>query len=168
MHVRNSLVYRLTSMMLYDGLGYFFVLTCVNVANLIAYRSLNLQTAACSAGYAITWIMCQRLLLHLHSASIERRMDSINAAVTISQNIESSRDASSALRSQFERKSGHSSELTIPDFSIHSLDGLPEIPAHVDVQVRIERTVKFENRPPREFPLENYTHSGRASGPDSV
>ncbi|KAF8893923.1 hypothetical protein BD779DRAFT_961829 [Infundibulicybe gibba] len=43
----SSVVSQVTKMMLYDGLGYFFVLTAVNILNLIMYRtSHDVQNAA--------------------------------------------------------------------------------------------------------------------------
>ncbi|KAL4266568.1 Transmembrane protein [Pleurotus pulmonarius] len=157
---RTSLMYRLANMMLYDGLGYFLLLTSVNIVNLILYRSQNLQTAACSVGYAITWIMCQRLLLHLHNASMDRRMASLEEAVTITQDIDSARAASRALRSQFEKDTRNTFDLTVPDFDSSIGGHESELPSHVDVQVRIERTVKVETRP-RTFELENYSRSAQ-------
>ncbi|KAL0956219.1 hypothetical protein HGRIS_002375 [Hohenbuehelia grisea] len=157
---RSSLMPKLLKMMIYDGLGYFILLTAVNVINLILYRSLNLQTAACALGYTITWIMSQRLLIHLHDASIERRNESINAAVTITQNLESAYSVSHAVRTQFEQKSA-GFQLTVPDFE--SSEGSTELPEHMDVQVRIERTIKLEDQRPRTYELEDYSRSGRST-----
>ncbi|PPQ98410.1 hypothetical protein CVT24_004089 [Panaeolus cyanescens] len=58
--------------MLYDGLGYLVVLTAVNILNLILYRtSAEIQvrisfTAGASLAYCVSWIMSQRLLIHLY------------------------------------------------------------------------------------------------------
>lgn len=62
---------RLIRTMIYDGLGYFLVLTCVNVFNLILYRASDqsVQSAGASLGYVVTWIMSQRILLHLRELS---------------------------------------------------------------------------------------------------
>ncbi|KAL1723827.1 hypothetical protein EV715DRAFT_285891 [Schizophyllum commune] len=58
---------RLFTMMVYDGMSYFVVLTGVNILNLIFYRTDELiQTAGSSLGYALNWIMSMKLLLHLH------------------------------------------------------------------------------------------------------
>ncbi|KZV99218.1 hypothetical protein EXIGLDRAFT_249072 [Exidia glandulosa HHB12029] len=57
----------LARLMLFDGLGYFFGLTAVNILNIILYKTAptTLQSAGASLGYAITWIMAQRILIHL-------------------------------------------------------------------------------------------------------
>ncbi|KAF7362110.1 hypothetical protein MVEN_00556800 [Mycena venus] len=113
--------------MLVDGLWYFVVLTLVNFLNLGFYRFFSpvqwgdVQTAAASLGYCVTWVMSQRLLIHLHEASVERRNESIGAAVTITQHIASARDVSRAIRSQFESKNGGGFDLTVPDFDLESL-----------------------------------------------
>ncbi|KAJ7212039.1 hypothetical protein GGX14DRAFT_314956, partial [Mycena pura] len=73
-----------------------------------------------SLGYCVTWIMSQnlnlKLLIHLHDASVERRNESINAAVTITQKLLSAREVSRAIRSQFESKNGMGLDLTVPYF----------------------------------------------------
>ncbi|KZV89610.1 hypothetical protein EXIGLDRAFT_771596 [Exidia glandulosa HHB12029] len=64
---------RLARMMMFDGIGYFFVLTAVNILNIILYKTAPtaLQSAGASLGYAITWIMAQRILIHLRDMSDE-------------------------------------------------------------------------------------------------
>ncbi|KAF4599742.1 hypothetical protein EYR40_006841 [Pleurotus pulmonarius] len=143
---RTSLMYRLANMMLYDGLGYFLLLTSVNIVNLILYRSQNLQAP----------VVSQRRL----DASMDRRMASLEEAVTITQDIDSARAASRALRSQFEKDTRNTFDLTVPDFDSSIGGHESELPSHVDVQVRIERTVKVETRP-RTFELENYSRSAQ-------
>ncbi|KIK78757.1 hypothetical protein PAXRUDRAFT_311174 [Paxillus rubicundulus Ve08.2h10] len=58
---------RLIKTMLYDGLGYFVALTAVNIFNVILYHSRDegLQSSGASLGYVVTWIMSQRILIHL-------------------------------------------------------------------------------------------------------
>ncbi|KAH7910356.1 hypothetical protein BJ138DRAFT_1153035 [Hygrophoropsis aurantiaca] len=58
---------RLIRVMIYDGLGFFVVLTASNVLNLILYRASDeaVQSSGASLGYAVTWIMSQRILIHL-------------------------------------------------------------------------------------------------------
>ncbi|KAF8995471.1 hypothetical protein BDQ17DRAFT_1365656 [Cyathus striatus] len=74
--------------MLYDGLGYLVMLTAVNILNLVLYRTSRdvqnaglvnvvfttvtdinhaITTLRASLGYCVSWIMSQRLLIHLHS-----------------------------------------------------------------------------------------------------
>ncbi|KAK0454711.1 hypothetical protein EV421DRAFT_437613 [Armillaria borealis] len=146
--------------MIYDGLGYFSVLTGVNVVNLVLYQTkYDIQLAATSVGYCVTWIMSQRLLIHLHDASRERRMQTINTEMTITRDIENARDVSHALRSQFRPKSGLSFELTVPDFDMLTTDEYPETP---EVHVRIERTVTAEQGTATGFTLEDYSRGSEA------
>ncbi|KAJ3487775.1 hypothetical protein NLI96_g3320 [Meripilus lineatus] len=74
-------------MMLVDGLGYFLVLTgeihatragrqmsttfiAANIFNLVLYRTTNPE--AQSSGYAVTWIMSQRIVIHLRDTAVGR------------------------------------------------------------------------------------------------
>ncbi len=91
---------------------------------------------------------------------MDRRMASLEEAVTITQDIDSARAASRALRSQFEKDTRNTFDLTVPDFDSSIGGHESELPSHVDVQVRIERTVKVETRP-RTFELENYSRSAQ-------
>ncbi|KAJ6497819.1 hypothetical protein C8R45DRAFT_984349 [Mycena sanguinolenta] len=159
------------SMMLVDGIWYFIGLALVNFLNLGFYRATPLEVqvghffapSLASLGYCVTWIMSQRLLIHLHEASVERRNESIDAAVTISQHIASARDVSRALRSQFESKSGAGFDLTVPDFDVESLSRTaPDVDRDAEVHVRIERTVRME-RVPRVYELEDYSRTARST-----
>ena len=54
--------------LLVDGLGYFVMLTAVNIVNLVFFKTAPttaLQTAASSLGYTVTMIGGQRILIHL-------------------------------------------------------------------------------------------------------
>jgi len=57
---------RLLKILLYDGLGYFLVLTLTNLANILLYRGIGnvIQTTGASFEYAVTWIMSQQILIH--------------------------------------------------------------------------------------------------------
>jgi len=74
-HVISALTHfsasRFMKMLLYDGLGYFVVLAAVNVANIFLFRNSNalIQASGASLGYAVTWIMCQRILMHPSEAN---------------------------------------------------------------------------------------------------
>ncbi|KAG2122475.1 hypothetical protein DEU56DRAFT_73583 [Suillus clintonianus] len=63
----SNRVERLIRVLIYDGIGYFIVLTASNVLNLILYHttSFDTQSAGASVGYAVTWIMSQRILIHI-------------------------------------------------------------------------------------------------------
>jgi hypothetical protein len=65
---------RLFKILLYDGLGYFVVLTLTNLANILLFRGTDngLQTTGASFGYSVTWIMSQQILIHLHDARTDR------------------------------------------------------------------------------------------------
>ncbi|KAF7298130.1 hypothetical protein HMN09_01034400 [Mycena chlorophos] len=165
----SSVMSRVSRMMLVDGLWYFLALALVNVINLIFYRrpdigppsastqsEVELQTAAASLGYAMTWIMSSKLLVHLRDASTELKDDSLpNGAVTVTHQLSSARDISRALRSQFKSKSGGRFELTVPDFEA----SIGEI-EDVDVHVQIERSVRMEPQlSTRVYELEDYSRS---------
>ncbi|KAH9964954.1 hypothetical protein BC827DRAFT_1265636 [Russula dissimulans] len=57
--------------LLYDGLGYFVVLTAINLMNIFLFRGASVvtETSGASLAYSITWIMSQRILLHPREAS---------------------------------------------------------------------------------------------------
>lgn len=98
----------------------------------------------------------------LTEASRERRNESIDAAITITQHIGTARDVSRAMRSQYERKSNAAFDLTVPDFDLNIIESYPELPDGVDVEVRIERTVMLERRS-RTYELEDYSRNARIS-----
>ncbi|KAI9450378.1 hypothetical protein F5148DRAFT_597707 [Russula earlei] len=58
---------KLLGILIFDGLGYLVVLTAVNLMNVFLLRdgTVVTGTAGVSLGYAFTWIMSQRILLHL-------------------------------------------------------------------------------------------------------
>ncbi|KAH7100464.1 hypothetical protein BKA62DRAFT_245702 [Auriculariales sp. MPI-PUGE-AT-0066] len=62
---------KLVRLMIYDGIGYWAILSGINIVNLIFYKTAptDLQSAGASLGYAITWIMSQRILVNLHELS---------------------------------------------------------------------------------------------------
>ncbi|KAF7327210.1 hypothetical protein MKEN_00298100 [Mycena kentingensis (nom. inval.)] len=89
----TSFMARVSRMMLVDGLWYFLVLGLANVACAVFYRITDIkfastprmtgemQTAAASLGYTVRWIMSQKLIIHLHEASMARRDESLADAV---------------------------------------------------------------------------------------
>lgn len=66
--------------MMYDGLIFLVVLTAVNILNLILYRQLDLttQSTGVSLGYAVVWIMSQRILIHLRELVGERSTSGVS------------------------------------------------------------------------------------------
>jgi hypothetical protein len=137
--------------------------------------------SSASLAYCVSWIMSQRLLIHLYSLSAISRTSSRihwfecldatrehrdrSEAVTISQGIDHPRDVSRAVRTQFEefdQKSTGTFNLTVPD--IDEIYPQSELQQETGVQVRIERIVKLDRRL-RTFELENYSRSsGGRSG----
>ncbi|EMD34791.1 hypothetical protein CERSUDRAFT_86212 [Gelatoporia subvermispora B] len=101
----------LVQIMLYDGLGYFVVLTGANIFNLIIYHTSDeaTQSSAASLGYALTWIMSQRILIHLREAAEEHH----RATHIVTRPLESAHEISHAMRSQFEGKSGLTLDLDL-------------------------------------------------------
>ncbi|KAI0646516.1 hypothetical protein C8Q79DRAFT_1010129 [Trametes meyenii] len=98
----------LVRIMLSDGLVYFVALTGVNIFNLILYRrpDESMQSSGVSLGYALTWIMSQRILIHLRDAAAAHNR-SITTQVVVSRPLPSARSIAQAMRSQFESKDGH-------------------------------------------------------------
>ncbi|KAJ2916283.1 hypothetical protein MD484_g4094, partial [Candolleomyces efflorescens] len=127
--MKNTMMAKVTKMMLYDGLGYLLVLTGVNILNLLLYKtSAEIQTAGSSLGYCVSWIMSQRLLIHLYDASRERNEGSYVEAVTLSQNVNTARDVSRVVRARFDRKGSVPFDPSRPAFEIE-----PSNPHHHNV-----------------------------------
>ncbi|KAJ3800327.1 hypothetical protein GGU11DRAFT_773618 [Lentinula aff. detonsa] len=147
----NSFFAKVTRMMFYDGVGYFTALTCVNILNLVIYRaSQEIQTAAASLGYCVTWIMSKRLIIHLHEVSMKRRIDTVaNAATSSSQSASSEFSSSHEVRTHVKAKSPTASlDLTIPDFDMEDMEaGLDWVEDGNVSHVRSEKTVQVERRP---------------------
>lgn len=158
--MKNTVMAKVTRMMMYDGLGYLLVLTGTNVLNLVLYKATSeVQTAGSSLGYCVSWIMSQRLLVHLYDASRERQEGSYAEAVTLSQNIGTARDVSRVVRAQFDRKHGVPFDYSRPTFEVEPSNPATQqvvFPEDVGVQVRVERTVR-RNRYNRGYELEDYT-----------
>ncbi|KDR75305.1 hypothetical protein GALMADRAFT_249322 [Galerina marginata CBS 339.88] len=153
----NSVMSKLTRMMLYDGIGYLVVLTGVNIVNVVLFKtSQDIQTAAASLAYCVSWIMSQRLLIHLYDASRERREESLDGAeVTITKNIATARDVSRVVRTQFDQKTNTPFDLSRRPHTESGTDE-GEYPDDIGVQVRIERTVRL-NHYTRTYELEDYS-----------
>jgi len=92
---------RLIRTMIYDGLGYFLVLTGVNIFNLILYRASDqgVQSAGASIGYAVTWIMSQRILIHLRELSEPAEITRFENII-LTRPLQPGRSVVNALRSQ--------------------------------------------------------------------
>ncbi|EPQ53637.1 hypothetical protein GLOTRDRAFT_100675, partial [Gloeophyllum trabeum ATCC 11539] len=145
-HSPSTRVTRLIRMMLYDGLLYFVALTGVNVFNTILYRTSDeaLQPAVASLGYAVTWIMSQKILIHLHDAALERAYET-GAPAIVAHSLRSPRDISQAVRSQFEEQ--HQSNASVDHASKIPQSGLSldhGDSSDLAVEVRVERFMTVE------------------------
>ncbi|KAF8842009.1 hypothetical protein BDN67DRAFT_434197 [Paxillus ammoniavirescens] len=96
-HNMNGRFSRLIKTLLYDGLGYFAALTAVNIFNVIFYRESDeiVQPSGASFGYAVTWIMSQRILTHLRE--LNSKSEGFDNVVT--RQFRPGRDAATAIRS---------------------------------------------------------------------
>jgi len=122
----------LIQMMLLDGLGYWILLTAINILNLILYRMSNkaLQTAGASFGYTVVWIMSQNLLIHMRDAVAQRSRQKY----MVTQELSTAKDVVDAMRSQF----------AVPD---EGDSGRSVSDQELDVQIQIERAVTVEYIP---------------------
>ncbi|KAG2134681.1 hypothetical protein BD769DRAFT_1443115 [Suillus cothurnatus] len=138
----SSRVERLIRVLIYDGIGYLIVLSAANVLNLILYHTTDIETqsAGASIGYAVTWIMSQRILIHVRESDTQRLENVIVARPTLT----AQKKVMSGLRSQFESKS-HSKG---SDSARSPINGefRPKSPGksndmELDICVRVERSV---------------------------
>ncbi|KAA1473047.1 hypothetical protein DENSPDRAFT_881736 [Dentipellis sp. KUC8613] len=128
----SSAMSHLIRVMLYDGLWYFVVLTGSNVLNVILYRGNDesLQSSGASLGYAVTWIMSQRILIHIRDATT-------TASPTreiLTQQLQSSHQISGAMRTQRMGKGRFDSAPDDEELDMTELS----------VQVRVERSVVMD------------------------
>ncbi|KAF7304191.1 hypothetical protein MIND_00651200 [Mycena indigotica] len=144
----SSVMSRVSRMMLVDGLGYFLVLALANLSSLAFYRTTDikfsgtpenagqLQTAVASLGYCLRWVMSQKLIIHLHEASVARREDSMNNIVT--------RDGT--YNPQFTSVKTGGFSLTVPDFESSDDQTRPSD----DTRASSERHAQARGRPQQE------------------
>ncbi|KAG0699968.1 hypothetical protein DFH29DRAFT_654488 [Suillus ampliporus] len=99
----SSRVERLVRVLIYDGIGYFVVLSGSNVLNLVLYHTTDVdtQSAGASIAYAVTWIMSQRILINIREMSEPDARRSENVVVARPN----ARKMMTGLRSQFDSKS---------------------------------------------------------------
>ncbi|KAG1868166.1 hypothetical protein C8R48DRAFT_761128 [Suillus tomentosus] len=142
----SSRVEQLIRVLIYDGIGYFIVLSASNVLNLVFYHTPNIQTqtAGASVGYAVTWIMTQRILINVRE-NIKPDPQHLENVI-VARPTHGAQKKMSGLRSQFEPKS-HSKGST----SKSAGDAEFRPPSHctsndmeLDIHVRVERSVMVD------------------------
>lgn len=150
----SSVMSRVSRMMLVDGLWYFIVLALANLSSLSFYRVTDskfasmptvagqVQTAVASLGYCVRWVMSQKLIIHLYEASIARRNESIQNAITVGTHFTSAKTGVPGRLS-----------LTVPsldddEWSVESRGGNERGESDEnmrEVEVRMERTVRLDS-----------------------
>ncbi|KAL5476801.1 hypothetical protein ACEPAI_2987 [Sanghuangporus weigelae] len=97
--------------LLYEGLGYFVILTAVNVFNLVLYlrEDENNQSSGASLGYVLIFIMSQRILIrqrdYADKYNAATSLPSTSHQVSVSRRLDTTREINEALRSQFDHDS---------------------------------------------------------------
>lgn len=140
-HPLSSRLEWLVRVLIYDGIGYFVVLTGSNILNIILYHTSDIKTQAAGAsiGFVVIWIMSQRILIHLRelSEAETRRLDHL-AAVRSPQN---ARDMVPAIRSPLTAKSHIDPEYGLESFNdVHTDDMELEICACVKPSVTLDHS----------------------------
>jgi hypothetical protein len=126
--ILSSRLERVVKVLMYDGIGYLVVLTGSNILNIVLYRESNVQTqsAGASIGYAVTWIMSQRILIHLREMQEAPRVES----VILARPAQSARNVMAGFRSK-----GDADFVTSPR-NTHANDDV-----ELDIRVHVERSV---------------------------
>ncbi|KAG1886516.1 hypothetical protein F4604DRAFT_1722102 [Suillus subluteus] len=146
----SSRVERLIWVLIYDGVGYFFVLSASNVLNLILYHTTDFQTqsAGASMGYAVTWIMSQRILLHIREMT-ELDSQRLENVVIARPTLTARAKMTSGFRSQFESKSQSKNSKNSRDaeFAPTSPRSGNTNTMELGIRVRVERSVVPNHTP---------------------
>jgi len=138
---------------MYDGLGYFVALTAVNMMNVFLYRGAphSIQSSGASLGYAVIWIMSQRILIHLREASVQRAP----VAPSQLQTTNTATMAPSGGRFDEDTKP-YGTDTTDRNLTADLRGSSDHLPSEFDVEVRIDRSLLMG---PRSIIGE---HNGRA------
>ncbi|KAG2067236.1 hypothetical protein BDR04DRAFT_876161 [Suillus decipiens] len=141
----SSRIQQLVRVLIYDGIGYFIVLSVTNILNLILYRmgSIETQSAGASIGYAVTWIMSQRILINIREPATQRLEDVVIGRPTLTAQDK----VMPGLPSQFEPRK-HSKCFSDSRSPIDA-ESRPKPPhdskdAELDIRVNIERSVAVD------------------------
>ncbi|KAG2340467.1 hypothetical protein BDR05DRAFT_537188 [Suillus weaverae] len=135
----STRVERLIRVLIYDGIGYFIVLSAANVLNLILYHTTDIETqsAGASIGYAVTWIMSQRILINIREPDAQRLENVIVARPTLTPQ----KKVMSGLRSQFESKGNSKSSRSPIDAEFGPKSPHNSNDMELDIRVRVDRSV---------------------------
>ncbi|KAH9006034.1 hypothetical protein EDB83DRAFT_2424138 [Lactarius deliciosus] len=125
----------LVKVILYDGLGYFVVLTLMNAVNIVLFRGTGdaIQNSGASLGYSVTWIMSQRILIHLHETRMKH-----NSVVVAPTN----RAITSTVR--FDGEAKHKTNIKRND-TPGSPDECGNTETDFDLEVRVERSIVVDH-----------------------
>jgi hypothetical protein len=148
-HKFNARFTKLIKTMLLDGLGYFAVLSAVNIFNLILYHASDeaVQSSGASLGYAVTWIMSQRILTHLRELTADNEPDGARFDnVIVSRQLQPGRDVATALRSQFDMRK---SPIDV-EFGSHPPEDRSLNETELDIRVHVEQSVTVDYSAERE------------------
>ncbi|KAI9455410.1 hypothetical protein F5148DRAFT_392625 [Russula earlei] len=137
----TSVSSKMVKMLLYDGLGYFVALTAVNVMNIILYRGAAkaIQSSGASLGYAFTWIMSQRILIHLRETRVQPESGPVGSQLP-GTNV-SAATGSSGIRYDEEVKLNDG----INTHQMADLRSRSDRPSEFDIEVRIDRSLFMED-----------------------
>lgn len=132
---------RLVRVLIYDGIGYFVVLTGSNIFNIVLYHTSDIETQAAGAsiGFAVIWIMSQRILIHLRelSEAETRRLDNVIAA----RSPPNARDVLPTIRSPLTAKSHADPEFGLKSSNdVHTDDMELDICACVKPSATLDHT----------------------------
>lgn len=131
---------QLVRVLIYDGIGYFVVLTGSNILNIVLYHTSDIQTQAAGAsiGFAVIWIMSQRILIHLRelSEAETRRFDNVVAA----RSPQNARDIVSAIRSPLTPKSHID-----PEFGLKSSNDVCTDDMELDICACVQPSVTLDH-----------------------
>ncbi|KAG1815252.1 uncharacterized protein BJ212DRAFT_267346 [Suillus subaureus] len=115
--ILSSRLERVVRVLIFDGIGYMVVLTGSNILNI---------SAGASVGYAVTWIMSQRILIHLREMQEVPRMES----VVLARPAQSARNVITGFRSKSD------ADFVTSPRNTHTNNGV-----ELDIRVHVERSV---------------------------
>lgn len=146
--------------MMYEGLGYFAIITAVNIFNLVLYHSVDesIQSSGATLGYVIIWTMSQRILIKQREAAEKYSADKTMLECS-GYKLDSCREINDALRSQVNLKSRaifvdpFKSNPVTRSFNRNPVDADDEFSVEVHVEQSVSRSVCQD---PEAFEREDY------------